>query len=188
MTEATSSGLSLFPHFVVDDIFNLSSSLEPKSIPSAVAPPVDQAAGHFPLFFETLGTQLCLPSAPPHPPPDTHTPCSLAHPFSCSQLQDLVFLLSAETSVSWDHAPCSPLNEPAPEKLVFSLNYPRTASRLGPPTASISHPSNGPLEEPLLLGFKSAPSPCPPPKGNGHTHCLPSPSRFRALPGVRPRL
>lgn len=77
------------------------------------------------MFFEMVGTQLCLPSIPL---PNTRTPCSLAHPISCSRLQDLVFLLSAGTLVSWDHIPCSPLNEPAPEKLVFSLNYPRTAS------------------------------------------------------------
>lgn len=46
VTEATSNGLSLFPHFVVDNIFHFSFSLEPKSIPSAVAPPVDQAEPH----------------------------------------------------------------------------------------------------------------------------------------------
>lgn len=56
MTRAVSNGLSLSLHFVIHDVFNFSFSLEPKSIPSAADPPVDQATGQSLMFFEMIGT------------------------------------------------------------------------------------------------------------------------------------
>lgn len=49
--EAACSGLSCFPHVVIDGVFNFSFLVEPKSIPSAAPLPVDQATGRFPIFL-----------------------------------------------------------------------------------------------------------------------------------------
>lgn len=96
------------------------------SIPSAAAPPGDQAAGHLLTFLEP-GDKLSLVH--------TRTPCSLPvflgltlSPVPTSQGD--VFALSVGMLVSWDRTPLNQLNEPSPEvkEPVFSLNYPRRAS------------------------------------------------------------
>lgn len=51
VTEAAPSGLSFFPQFVIDDIFNFYFLVEPKSISSSSTPPRGPGNRTFPHFL-----------------------------------------------------------------------------------------------------------------------------------------